>query len=235
MKRQFWVEEVCNGSVFRLVIARGVMGGARPVVGSTGRSTTIVAAVCLGACLGAQAARYDSGFAEDGLLPDNTTPCSDTRPVNECRPAVDPASLRLNLSGDANGALYAQLSYNGGKLILLNQAAGGMNRGATSVFGCSDVAFSNIALQAGVTAGDLRLDRGEEERAGASPGDGADLGLEDVSMPHPTGVSHTSQRTWFSQFGGLNSGYLAVVGAGVCVAGAGFGVRKFTRAVVEER
>lgn len=197
------------------------------------KTTTLLAAVLLGMSLSAPAARYDSGFSNGGLIPDNTITCSDTRTANGLRPVIQSASVMLNLAGGDNSGLCAHLSYEGSKLVLLNEVGVGAGCGRTATSGYSDAGFSNVVLQDAGCAGVIRDDGGRGVPIGTSSVDLGNMSPEDLSTSDATGAYGASQQVWPSPFCGLRAIHLALVGLGVCVAGAGFGLRFYVRAGAE--
>ena len=87
---------------------------------------TSLAIALLSLGLSAPAALYNSGFANGTTILDgNVNGWSDTRTVAGLGTAISSVSVTLNLSGGYNGDLYAYLSYNGSRVVLLNRVGVG--------------------------------------------------------------------------------------------------------------
>src|SRR5436190_22415082 len=104
------------------------------------RKTILVIALALGALANSVQADFsvdfNSGFQNGGSIPDGSfIGLADTRtlttvPFN----TIQDVNVRLNISGNWNGDLYAYLVHNSGFAVLLNR----VGRSASSSFGYSD-------------------------------------------------------------------------------------------------
>ncbi len=77
------------------------------------KSVTLLATLILGLCASAQAALYDTGFMNGGVIPDGSlSGWSDTHTINDLTSGqITGVQVSLNLQGGFNGDLYAYLSY----------------------------------------------------------------------------------------------------------------------------
>ena len=110
----------------------------------------------------AQAALYDSGFANGGVIPDgNPTGWSDTRTVSGLGPVLSGITVTINLSGGFNGDLRCYLNYGSSSVTLLNRLGstpenpfGSATAGFTSfVFSDSGLLQSTISASSGALTG----------------------------------------------------------------------------------
>jgi subtilisin-like proprotein convertase family protein len=165
---------------------------------------TLLSAVVLGVSLSAQATLYDSGFANNGNIPDgNPTGWSDTRTVSGLGTLIQSLSVTLNLSGGYNGDLYAYLSYDGTKLVLLNRVGVGTGSSPTFTFGYSGAGFSSLVLQDGGVNGDIHT-YGGGVGTGTYSADGRAVSPVVNNSADATALYGTSRDTFNSKFGGLN-------------------------------
>ena len=90
---------------------------------------------------------YNSGFQDGGAIPDaNTTGWTDTRTISGVGSVLNSITVIINVSGGANGDLYAFLSYNGTLVPLLNRVGTGSVDPIQNLFGFSTAGFDNVRL-----------------------------------------------------------------------------------------
>ena len=163
----------------------------------------LLASLCLGAAVSAPAGLYSStyttGFDNNGnILDGNTSPWSDTRTVSGIpQTVIETVSVRLNVSGGNNGDLYAYLSYNGTKLVLLNRVGVGTDSNPVYSFGYSGAGFTSLVLQDG--GGDIHT-YGGGVGTGTYSADGRDVN----PLASPATLYGTGRATFSGTFGGMN-------------------------------
>jgi len=193
------------------------------------KAITLLTAVFLGVSLGAQAGRFDSGFARGGLIPDNTATGSDLCPAGGLRPVTESVSVRMSRCGDRNADLHAYLSYEGNQLVLLNRAGTGAGPEPIYTSRSMNAGSSKAIPPDAGSAGDLPSSEIGGEPAEAYPADGREMGPGDMSVSGATGVYGAGGPMSYSGSGSLGPMNLALWGLGVCVAGAGLGWRIYAR------
>jgi subtilisin-like proprotein convertase family protein len=139
---------------------------------------------------------FDSGFANGGVIPDNSlTGWSDSRTISiPGYTDITGLTVSLDLSGGWNGDLYAYLVESSGFVVLLNRvgvtannSVGYGNGGMTVTF--SDAASGNIHSYGGLSAPN-----------GTYQPDGRNIS----PLSSPATFSSTSPSTPLSSFDGLN-------------------------------
>ncbi len=89
---------------------------------------------------------FDSGFQNGGGIPNGSADgWSDTRSISGLSGTIQDVNVSINMSGGANGDLYAYLAFNNGSVVLLNRigrTADDPFGSSTSGFGTSGSAFS---------------------------------------------------------------------------------------------
>ena len=184
------------------------------------KTLILITSLCLGAAVSASAALYNFTYnidANSRNIPDgNTSPWSDTRTVSGiAEPSIQSVSVRLNLSGGFNGDLYAYLSYNGTRLVLLNRVGVGTGSDPVFTFGYSGAGFSSLVLQDGGANGDIHT-YGGGVGTGAYSADGRDVS----PVASPATLYGTSRATLNGTFGGMNpNGDWSLVFADLAVGG----------------
>lgn len=173
------------------------------------KTATLLSAVLLSVSLSAQAALYSnpfsSGFQNDGNIPDdNLSGWSDTRTLSGISDSITSVSVTLNLSGGYNGDLYAYLSYNGSKVVLLNRVGVGTGSEPTFSFGYSGAGFNNLVLQDGGVNGDIHT-YGGGVGTGTYSADGRDVSPVVNNSADATALYGTSRDTLNGTFGGMNA------------------------------
>lgn len=160
---------------------------------------TLLSAMLVSISLSAPAALYNSGFANNGYIPDgDETGWSDTRTVSGLDPTITSVSVTLNISGGYNGDIYAYLSYNGSKLILLNRVGVGTGLEPTYSSGYSGAGFSGLVLQDGASVNIHNYGGGVG--SGTYLADGRDVD----PLSSPATLNGTSQATFSGTFAGMN-------------------------------
>ena len=83
---------------------------------------------------------YDSGFQNGGIIPDgNANGWTDTRTVSGVSGIIQDVNVYVNVSGGANGDLYAYLSFKNGSVVLLNR----VGTTSSNPFGSSAAGFGS--------------------------------------------------------------------------------------------
>lgn len=112
-----------------------------------------VGVMAVALCATANAALYNSGFANNGAIPDgNVTGWSDTRTLSGLNSQISDLTINLQISGGFNGDLYGYLSHNNVLIPLVNRV--GVNAG--NAFGYSDSGL-NVTLSDGGVNGDIHF------------------------------------------------------------------------------
>ena len=91
---------------------------------------------------------FNSGFQNGGVIADgNPAGWSDSRTISMSGyDSITSVSLTVNVTGGANGDLYAYLSYNGSSVTLLNRVGTGSGDATQQTWGFSTAGFNNIRL-----------------------------------------------------------------------------------------
>jgi hypothetical protein len=165
----------------------------------------LLASLCLAAAASAPAGiyhyDYNTGFVDGGNIPNgNASPWSDTRTVGGITElSIESVSFRLNLSGGFNGDLYAYLSYNGTKLVLLNRVGVGTLSNPVFTFGYSGAGFTDLVLKDGGANGDIHI-YGGGVGTGSYSADGRDVS----PLTSAATLYGTSRDTFAGKFGTMN-------------------------------
>lgn len=142
---------------------------------------------------------WDSGFANNGYIPDaNTTGWYDTRTVTETSVSeITDVNVTLTVAGGYNGDLYVTLAHSSGFSVLLNR----VGRTSGNSFGYSDSGFSIKLDDAAATMTDIHL---YQTVSGYSISGGATW-KPDARNVSPLTVTDGSTRSAFlSAFNGLD-------------------------------
>ena len=98
---------------------------------------------------------YNSGFQDGGVIPDaNTTGWTDIRTISGVSSVLNNVTVLINVSGGANGDLYAFLNHDGTMVPLLNRIGTGSGDPIQNLYGFSTSGFNNIRLD---DAGSLNI------------------------------------------------------------------------------
>jgi subtilisin-like proprotein convertase family protein len=108
---------------------------------------------------------FASATTQGGLYPSDTlnttipdanpTGISSTLNVSGMGSVLSDVNVLLNVSGGANGDLYAYLSYNGILVPLLNRVGTGTGGAIQQIYGFSTAGFSNVKLDDAATGGSI--------------------------------------------------------------------------------
>lgn len=153
-------------------------------------------------------------FTTNRLVPDGSfSGLSDVRTISSTVGNISSLQVRLKLTGEFNGDVYAYLRHTNGFVVLLNR----VGRTATNTFGYGDSGF-DVTFQSGATNGDIHVYQNVTTPANGSPLTG--VWLPDGRNVDPTNVTDVSTRsTSLTNFNGLNAAgewtlYLADVESG---------------------
>ena len=110
-------------------------------------TSLLTVALNLSASAGLYTYNYSSGFQNGGVIPDGSADgWTDTRTISGLSGTIGNVSVYLNVSGGANGDLYAYVSHDGTLVPLLNRVGTGSGDAIQQVFGFSTAGFSNVKL-----------------------------------------------------------------------------------------
>jgi len=139
-------------------------------------------------------------FTTNRLVPDGSfSGLSDVRTITSAVGNISSLQVRLKLTGEYNGDLYAYLRNTNGFIVLLNR----VGRGATNAYGYGDSGF-NVTFQTGATNGDIHVYQNVTTPANGSPLTG--VWQPDGRNVDPTNVTDVSTRsTSLTNFNGLNA------------------------------
>jgi len=153
-------------------------------------------------------------FTTNRLVPDGSfSGLSDVRTIASAVGNISSLQVRLKLTGEYNGDLYAYLRNTNGYVVLLNR----VGRAAANSSGYGDSGF-DVTFQTGATNGDIHLYQNITTPADGSPLTG--VWQPDGRSVDPTNVTDVSTRsTSLTNFNGLNAAgewtlYLADVESG---------------------
>ena len=127
-------------------------------------------------------------FTTNRLVPQgNFSGMSDTRTINSAVGRISSLQVRLKITGEFNGDLYAYVRNSSGFTVLLNRV--GVT--STNLYGYGDSGF-NVVFQANATNGDIHLYQNITTPASGSPLTGAwqpdgrsvDCGSADLSTSY---------------------------------------------------
>src|SRR6266513_935619 len=139
-------------------------------------------------------------FTTNRLVPDgNAAGLSDVRNLNSAIGTIASLKVRLKITGEFNGDLYASLRQGSGFTVLLNRPG----KTAANPFGYADSGF-DVTFQTGAANGDAHVYQNVTTPANGSPLTGAwEPDGRDVD---PTNVTDLSTRaTSLTNFNGLNA------------------------------
>ena len=153
-------------------------------------------------------------FTTNRLVPDGSfAGLSDVRNVSSAIGNISSLKVRLKVTGEFNGDLYAYVRHAGGFTVLLNR----VGRTASDSFGYGDSGF-DVTFQTGAANGDIHVYQNVTTPAAGSPLTG--IWQPDGRNVDPTNVTDVSARsTSLTNFNGLNGAgewtlYLADVESG---------------------
>jgi subtilisin-like proprotein convertase family protein len=137
-------------------------------------------------------------FTTNRLVPDgNAAGISDVRSVSSTIGAIASLQVRLKITGEFNGDLYAYLRHSSGYVVLLNRPG----KTAADTNGYADNGF-NVTFQNGAANGDIHLCQDVGPPAAGSPLTG--IWQPDGRADDPTNVTDTCARvTSLTNFNGL--------------------------------
>ncbi len=139
-------------------------------------------------------------FTTNRLVPDgNFSGLIDVRNVNSAIGTISSLNVRLKLTGEFNGDVYAYLRHTNGFVVLLNR----VGRTASDSFGYGDSGF-DVTFQAGAANGDIHVYQNVTTPADGSPLTG--FWQPDGRNFDPTNVTDAASRsTSLTNFNGLNA------------------------------
>ena len=153
-------------------------------------------------------------FTTNRLVPDGSfSGLSDVRNVTSAIGTISSLQVRLKLTGEFNGDVYAYLRHTNGFVVLLNR----VGRATNNAFGYGDSGL-DVTFQDGAANGDIHLYQNVMTPADGSPLTG--IWQPDGRNVDPTNVTDVSPRsTSLTNFNGLNAAgewtlYLADVESG---------------------
>jgi subtilisin-like proprotein convertase family protein len=138
-------------------------------------------------------------FTTNRLVPDgNLSGMSDVRNVTSAVGKISSLQVRLKVTGEFNGDLYAYLRNTNGFVVLLNR----VGKTVSNPYGYGDSGF-NVTFQTGAANGDIHLYQNVTNPADGSPLTG--IWQPDGRTNDPASVIDTSSRTTsLTNFNGFN-------------------------------
>jgi len=193
------------------------------------KAITLLTAIFLGVSWGAHAARYQSGLADEGFIPDNTSKCAEAPIACGLRPATESVNRMVSLCRGHNSDLHAYLSYASNQLVLLNWAGTGTGPEPIYTSRSLDGGSSKATPQDAGSAGHLPGSDSGGEPAETYPTNGREMSPGDMSASGATGLHGAGGPMLYGGSGRPSPMNLALWGLGVCVASACVGWRIYAR------